>query len=77
MMSIKFNFTVSDIDAENILNAIRQYALQNDIEMMDVIASTILTREEKDAKIESFRADKQYILGLIEKMKVGHKYIPD
>jgi hypothetical protein len=65
---IHFNFIVEDVDAENLMWAIRESALRNDEDIMDYEARTDLTQEQKDSYISWLKANKAYMLGLIEKM---------
>ena len=65
---IHFDFIVEDVDAENLMWAIRESALRNDQHIMDYEARLGLTREQKDSYIDWLKANKAYMLGLIEKM---------
>ena len=65
---IHFDFIVEDVDAENLMWAIRESALRNDQHIMDYEARIGLTREQKDSYIDWLKANKAYMLGLIEKM---------
>jgi hypothetical protein len=65
---IHFDFIVEDVDAENLMWAIRESALRNDEDIMDYEARTDLTKEQKDSYISWLKANKAYMLGLIEKM---------
>jgi hypothetical protein len=65
---IHFNFIVEDVDAENLMWTIRESALRNDEHIMDYEARTDLTQEQKDSYISWLKANKAYMLGLIEKM---------
>ncbi len=65
---IHFDFIVEDVDAENLMWAIRNSALRNDEAIMDYEARTDLTQEQKDSYIDWLKANKAYMLGLIEKM---------
>lgn len=65
---IHFDFIVEDVDAENLMWAIRNSALRNDEAIMDYMARTDLTQEQKDSYIDWLKANKAYMLGLIEKM---------
>jgi hypothetical protein len=65
---IHFDFIVEDVDAENLMWAIRESALRNDEHIMDYEARTDLTQEQKDSYISWLKANKAYMLGLIEKM---------
>lgn len=65
---IHFDFTVEDVDAENIMRVIRESALRNDDGIMDYKARSDLTQEQKDSYINWLKANKAYMLGLIEKM---------
>ena len=65
---IHFDFIVEDVDAENLMWAIRESALRNDEAIMGYEARTNLTLEQKDSYISWLKANKEYMLGLIEKM---------
>jgi hypothetical protein len=65
---IHFDFIVEDVDAENLMWAIRESALRNDEHIMKYMARQDLTREQKDSYISWLKANKAYMLGLIEKM---------
>ena len=65
---IHFDFIVEDVDAENIMWALRDYALKNDEDIMDYEARKDLTQEQKDSYVNCHKANKAYMLGLIEKM---------
>lgn len=65
---IHFDFIVEDVDAENIVRAVRDSALRNDDDIMDYEARTDLTQEQKDSYIDWLKANKAYMLDLIEKM---------
>jgi hypothetical protein len=65
---IHFDFIVEDVDAENLMWAIRESALRNDEHIMDYEARTDLTQEQKDSYISWLKANKEYMLGVIEKM---------
>jgi hypothetical protein len=59
---------MEDVDAENLMWAIRESALRNDEHIMKYMARTDLTQEQKDSYINWLNSNKAYILGLIEKM---------
>jgi hypothetical protein len=65
---IHFDFIVEDVDAENLMWAIRESALRNDEHIMKYMARQDLTQEQKDSYIDWLKANKAYMLGLIEKM---------
>ena len=65
---IHFDFIVEDVDAENLMWAIRESALRNDEHIMQYMARQDLTQEQKDSYIDWLKANKAYMLGLIEKM---------
>jgi len=65
---IHFDFVVEDVDAENIVGAIRDAALRNDELIMEAMARTDLTEEQRDGYISWHQANKEYMLGLVEKM---------
>jgi len=56
---IHFNFIVEDVDAENLMWAIRESALRNDEAIMDYMARTDLTQEQKDSYIDWLTANKE------------------
>ncbi len=65
---IHFDFIVEDVDAENLMWAIRESALRNDKSIMGYLARTDLTQEQKDSYISWHKSNRAYMLGLIEKM---------
>lgn len=65
---IHFDFVVEDVDAENIVWAIRDAALRNDELIMEAMARTDLNEEQRDGYISWHRANKEYMLGLVQKM---------
>ncbi len=65
---IHFDFVMEDVDAENLMWAIRESALRNDEEIMDYESRGDLTKEQKESYIDWLKANKAYMLGLIEKM---------
>jgi hypothetical protein len=65
---IHFNFIVEDVDAENLMWAIRNSALRNDEAIMKYMARQDMTEEQKEPYIQEFKNVKEYTLGLIEKM---------
>jgi len=67
-MTVKFEFTMEDVDAENLIWAIRDSALRNDISILDYMVREDLTQEQKDVYIKYFEDGKAYTLGLIEQM---------
>lgn len=70
-MAVKFEFTVSGADAENILAFIRDAALRSELRAQDAIAA-------KDAALEQrYRRDAQYILGLADVMAKGTSQVTD
>jgi len=67
-MTVKFEFTMSDVDAENLIWAIRESALSNDEYIMKYMARQDMTEEQKEPYIQEFKNVKEYTLGLIKKM---------
>ena len=67
-MAVKFEFTMEDVDAENLIWAIRDSALRNDEHIMKYMARPDLTQEQKDSYIDHLKANRDYTMGLIEKM---------
>ena len=65
---IHFNFIVEDVDAENLMWAIRDYALKNDEHKISYMSRSDLTDEQKESYYQALDANKAYMLGLIEKM---------
>ena len=67
-MAVKFEFILEDVDAENLLWAVRNYALRNDEYIFDYIIRTDLTSEQKASYISVLKDSKSYFLDLIGKM---------
>jgi hypothetical protein len=67
-MTVKFEFTMEDVDAENLIWAIRDSALRNDISILDYMVREDLTQEQKDVYIKYFEDGKAYTLDLIDQM---------
>ena len=67
-MTVKFEFTLEDVDAENLIWAIRDSALRNDKSILDYMVREDLTQEQKDVYIKYFEDGKAYTLGLIDQM---------
>ena len=67
-MAVHFDFVVEDVDAENIVMAIRDSALRNDELIMDYMSRSDLDEHQKSCYINWLKANKEYMLGLIEKM---------
>jgi hypothetical protein len=65
---IHFDFIVEDVDAENLMWAIRESALRNDEYIIKYMARQDMTEEQKEPYIKYFKDGKAYMLGLIEKM---------
>jgi hypothetical protein len=59
---------VEDVDAENIMWALRDYALKNDEHKISYMARTDLTAEQKESYYQALDANKAYMLGLIDQM---------
>jgi len=59
---------MEDVDAENLIWAIRDSALRNDISILDYMVREDLTQEQKDVYIKYFEDGKAYTLGLIDQM---------
>jgi hypothetical protein len=65
---IHFDFIVEDVDAENLMWAIRESALRNDEHKLSYMARSDLTDEQKESYYQALDANKAYMLGVIEKM---------
>jgi hypothetical protein len=65
---IKFEFTVDEIDAFNILSAIRKVAAKNDEMIIKDMSDMTLSEDNRNARLVWYRRNKEYTLGLIEKM---------
>jgi hypothetical protein len=65
---IKFEFIVDDIDAAAIMYAVREAALKNDIAIIEYMADQTLSDEERKARIDWCRRNKEHTLGLLAKM---------
>lgn len=60
---IHFDFTVSDVDAENIFSVMRHRIVLNNIEIIELIGKT-----GQEHYIEAYRRDNEYVEDLIRKM---------
>lgn len=67
-MAVKFEFVMEDVDAENLIWAIRDTALKNDIRILEYMARQDLSEEQQNNYIQHLEANKAYTLGLIEQM---------
>ncbi len=67
-MAVRFEFVMEDVDAENLMWAIRESALRNDEYIIKYMARQDMTEEQKEPYIKYFEDGKAYTLGLIEKM---------
>lgn len=59
---IHFDFTVSDADAENIIDCIQQTICKNHMKIMDFIIA------KDDVMVEHYKQDIEYLEGLIKRM---------
>ena len=75
-MAIKFEFTVADVDAENIVSALHdRINKENELILKEMDKGSNLTGEAKrqsDAEIQWYRKSIVYTKGLIKKMKNTH-----
>lgn len=60
---IHFDFTVSDADAENILDFMQKQIQRNNYELL-----FHLGKPDQDSFVAAYRKDNEYIEGLIKKM---------
>jgi hypothetical protein len=60
---IHFEFTVSDVDAENIFSMMRDRINANNMEIIEMIGKL-----GKEDYIAAYRRDNEYVEGLIKKM---------
>ena len=60
---IHFDFTVSDVDAENIFSVMRHRIVLNNMEIIELIGKT-----GQEHYIEAYRRDNEYVEELIKKM---------
>lgn len=67
-MAVKFEFVMEDVDAENLIWAVRNDALRNDELIMDYMARQDLTEDQRNSYIQHLESIKVYQLGLIKKM---------
>ena len=61
---IHFDFTVTDVDAENIFAIMRDRIVENNVIIMNMIG-----KPGKEDYIEAYRRDNEYVEELIKKMK--------
>ena len=67
-MTVKFEFVMEDVDAENLIWAVRDSALRSDEHIMEYMARRDLTEGQRDSYIYALNDRKVYILSLIEQM---------
>jgi hypothetical protein len=60
---IHFDFTVTDVDAENIFSMMRDRILRNNQQIIEMIG-----KPGKEDYIAAYRRDNEYVEGLIKKM---------
>ena len=65
---IKFEFTMSDVDAENMLRAIHDNGVDNIEKILRVMVNPDLTEEQKEMYIQSYKDSQIYFEGLISQM---------
>ncbi len=61
---IHFDFTVSDADAENIMEIMRDRIINNNMRIMDLMTQP----DRHEQTIQAFRRDNEYVEELIKKM---------
>ena len=64
---IRFDFTVSDVDAQNILQIMRERINANNVKIIDHMVQ-VLVQEGHEEYIAEYRRDNEYVEGLIKKM---------
>lgn len=67
-MPVKFEFIVSDEDAQSILDAISDKAQSFNESIMSVMVDPNIDDDTTDAMINALRGHQKYVYGLIEKM---------
>ena len=67
-MAVKFEFTMEDVDAENLIWAIRDTALSRDKTIMEYMRRQDLSPEQRQSYIDALEGSKEYLLGLINQM---------
>ena len=60
---IRFDFTVSDADAQNIFQIMRDRIMMNNKQIIEMIG-----KPGKEDYIAAYRRDNEYVEGLIQKM---------
>lgn len=65
---VKFEFTMSDVDAENMLRAIHDTGVDNIEKILRVMVNPDLTEEQKEMYIRSYKDSQEYFEGLITQM---------
>jgi hypothetical protein len=65
---VKFEFTMSDVDAENMLRAIHDNGVDNIEKILRVMVNPDLTEEQKEMYIQSYKDSRIYYEGLISQM---------
>lgn len=65
---IKFEFTVDDVDAQNIFFALNDAARKNDEHILEWMSKPDISEEQRASYIDWHQRNKEYILGLIAQM---------
>jgi hypothetical protein len=71
---VKFEFVVSDVDAENILYAVRDSALRNDEMILENLTSKVT---DALSYTNALLANKEYMLGLVDLMAKSTTRVPE
>lgn len=66
---VKFEFVMSDVDAENMLRAIHDNGVNNIEKILRVMVDPNLTDDQKEMYIQSYKDSREYFEGLIKQMK--------
>ena len=65
---VHYDFIVDEISSENIISIMRDSITKCDVAILDYIADSTKTEEEKEPFIDWFKAEKVYLRELIEGM---------
>jgi hypothetical protein len=65
---VHYNFIVNKVDSENIMVIMRDSITKCDVAILDYIADSTKTQEEKEPFITYFQEEKIYLRELIKRM---------
>jgi hypothetical protein len=65
---VHYSFIVTEVDSENIMEIMRDSITKCDVAILDYMADSTKTQEEKEPFITYFKSEKVYLRNLINSM---------